>query len=59
VQFAYKKIDTNFFSGSMEVHFVHFKTEYGDLATALTKQDGLAIVAILFVVIFTRNFKLN
>jgi Eukaryotic-type carbonic anhydrase len=35
----------------MEAHFVHFKAEYGDLETALTKQDGLAIVAILFVVI--------
>jgi Eukaryotic-type carbonic anhydrase len=35
----------------MEAHFVHFKTEYGNLATALTKRDGLAIVAVMFVVI--------
>jgi Eukaryotic-type carbonic anhydrase len=41
----------NFLSGSMEAHFVHFKTEYGDLETALTKEDGLAIVAVMFVVI--------
>jgi Eukaryotic-type carbonic anhydrase len=40
----------------MEAQFVHFKTEYGDLATALTKPDGIAIVAVLFVVI---NFTLK
>jgi hypothetical protein len=34
----------------MEAHFLHFKTEYEDLATALTKPDGLAIVAVLFAV---------
>lgn len=33
------------FSYSMEVHLVHFNARYGDFETAVTKEDGLAVVA--------------
>ena len=36
------------FRFSLEVHLVHWKTSYGSFATAKTKADGLAVLAILF-----------
>ena len=33
---------------SLEMHLVHWKTSYGDVATAKTKADGLAVLGILF-----------
>ena len=30
------------------MHMVHWKTAYGDVATAKTKSDGLAVLGILF-----------
>jgi len=41
----------NGISYPMEVHLVHINKKYiGDVATALTKPDGLAVIGIMFVV---------
>lgn len=32
----------------MEAHLVHFNEKYGDFNTALTKKDGVAVVAFFF-----------
>ncbi|KAF4528484.1 hypothetical protein B566_EDAN013031, partial [Ephemera danica] len=32
----------------LELHVVHYKTEYGTPTNALTKPDGLAVVGYLF-----------
>lgn len=37
-------------SGALEAHFVHFKSEYGTAADALTQPDGLAVFGVMFVV---------
>jgi hypothetical protein len=37
-------------SDALEAHFVHFKSEYNDATTALTKSDGVAVLGVLFVV---------
>lgn len=39
-----------FFSGALEAHFVHFKSEYNSATNALTKNDGLAVFGVMFVV---------
>lgn len=35
----------------MEAHLVHFNEKYGDFDTAVTKKDGLAVVAF-FIQVF-------
>uniref|UniRef100_A0A2P2I3I1 Carbonic anhydrase n=1 Tax=Hirondellea gigas TaxID=1518452 RepID=A0A2P2I3I1_9CRUS len=34
----------------MEMHLVHYKTEYGSLGAALNHSDGAAVLSILFVI---------
>lgn len=33
---------------ALEMHMVHFNTKYGDMATAASKEDGLAVLGVLF-----------
>lgn len=34
----------------MESHFVHYKTEYGNLSEAVKHSDGIAVLAVIFTV---------
>ena len=34
----------------MEVHFVHWNTKYSNVEEAVSKEDGLAVVAFLYQV---------
>lgn len=38
---------------------MHYKTEYNDIETAITHEDGLAVVAIIFVVYTSTNLKIK
>jgi len=40
----------------MELHLVHFNKKYTDLAEAVTKEDGIAVIAILFQVSYETLF---
>ncbi len=33
-----------------EIHFVHFNKKYGDISTAVTKSDGLAVLGFFYEV---------
>jgi Eukaryotic-type carbonic anhydrase len=37
-------------SDALEAHFVHIKSEYGNIDVAKTHQDGIAVLGALFVV---------
>lgn len=39
----------------MELHLVHFNDKYADIATAVTKSDGLAVLGIFFVISHNDN----
>lgn len=36
---------------ALEIHLIHFKSLYGTFGNALTKSDGLLVIATLFEVI--------
>ena len=33
-----------------EIHFVHFNKKYGDISTAVSKSDGLAVLGFFYEV---------
>ena len=39
----------------MEVHFVHYKAEYGSLGEAVKQADGLAVLGAMFEISSTDN----
>jgi len=39
----------------MEMHFVHYKKDYGDLGGAVGKEDGLAVLGVMFEISQTDN----
>lgn len=41
----------------MELHMVCYKTEYGDMETALTYKDGLAVLAVFYDVSYKKSTK--
>ena len=34
----------------MEMHLVHYKTEYGSVGEGINHPDGLAVLSVLFVI---------
>jgi carbonic anhydrase len=42
-----------------ELHLVHFNTKYGDIATAVSKADGLAVLGFFYEVSATENTNLK
>ncbi|XP_065334826.1 carbonic anhydrase 2-like [Cloeon dipterum] len=45
--------------GALEIHFVHRKSTYSDLATAIQHSDGLAVFGIIFSEQATNNTRLD
>lgn len=39
----------------MEMHLVHYKTEYGNIGAAVKKSDGLAVLGVMFEISQTDN----
>lgn len=39
----------------MEMHFVHYKTEYGNIGNAVKQADGLAVLGVMFEISQTDN----
>lgn len=50
MQILQKKI--KIFSFFLKLHMVHFNTKYRTITDAIDKEDGIAVVAILFQVSF-------
>ena len=43
----------------MEIHFVHYKAEYGSLGEAVKQPDGLAVLGAMFEISQTDNAALT